>query len=385
MQTIFTRTLSLARRRPFVAGLLALLFHLSTPWAPAPWEVQLAAQSYTLNSTTLNGAVGVNDTTIILTSASAATGSSFGAVAVGQFVFMDGEFMPITAISSTTVTVTRTAGSGRRPTSHPTGLTVYIGAGNAFQRTDPPLGGCTVGSQGDPWINVDNGRIWRCLASQWLNVVDAYLFVGPGSCFGSTSGGTLTTPAAVANVNVYATTWTGLINSATTPPGTPVLQVATTNAGTAINTVSCQVPLPTRTNVSRGVFVADATWVYGLQQTAANATQVATEASGLLNGVVAFGKIVLPAAGASETPSTVAQARWDAGTIVLTPAKASFNAGTTTTGAFVTQKIAPATPVAMTTDATAYYVNFTVLHTATSASTLQVAGVLIHYYTVSGL
>jgi hypothetical protein len=127
------------------------------------------------------------------------------------------------------------------------------------------------------------------------------------------------------------------------------------------------------------------TWVYGLQQTVANATQVAVEASGTLNGIVAFGKIVVPAAGASETPSTVAQARWDTGTMVLTPAKASFNNGITTTGAFATQKIAPATPVAMTTDATAYYVNFTVLHTATSASTLQVAGAIIHYQFVNGL
>lgn len=341
------------------------------------------AQTYVLNQTTLSAAVGLTDTTISVTSASASTGSSFGSIAVGQLAFVDGEIMPITGVSSTTLTVGRRPTS--RPTQHPSGQPIYIGAPGAFQTVNPPLGGCTVGLQGDPWININGGSIWRCLNSQWLNVVDAYMFVGPGSCFGSTSGGTLTTPAAVTNVNVYATTWTGLINSSATPPGTPVLQVATTNSGTATNTVSCQVPLPTRANPSRGVYVADATWVYGLQQTGANATQVAVEASGTLNGIVAFGKIVLPAAGASETASTVAQARWDAGTMVLTPAKAAFNSATTTTGSFYTQKIAPATPVAMATDATAYYVNLTVLETATSASTLQVAGVLIHYYTVSGL
>jgi hypothetical protein len=341
------------------------------------------AQTYTLNQTTTAAAVGASDTTVSLTSASAASGSSFGSVAAGQVLYIDQELMTVTSISSTTATVQRR--NNRANTTHASGATVFIGLPAAFQRTDPAIGVCAVGSQGDPWINVDNGKVWRCLGSEWLNVVDAFMFVGPGSCFGSTTGGTLTTPAAAANVNLYATTWTGLINSSTTAPGTPVIQIATTNAGTATNTVSCQIPLPLRSNLNRAVYVADATWVYGLQQAAANATQVAVEASGTLNGIVAFGKITLPAAGASETPSTVAQARWDSGTMVLTPAKASFNNGVTTTGAFVTQKIAPATPLPMFTDSTIYYANFTVLHAVTTASTLQVAGVLIHYYTVAGM
>lgn len=364
----------------------SLIRSLVTTLAILALSVSAFAQTYTLNSTTLSAAVAATDTTVALTSASAATGSSFGGVAAGQGLYVDQEYMLITAVSGTTATVQRRNNRTTPATTHASGQTVYIGTPAAFMRVDPTTGVCATASQGDPWINIDKGLIWRCLGSQWMNVVDAFVFVGPGNCFGTTTTGTLTTPAAVTNVNIYANTWTGLINSSATAPGTPVIQVATTNAaGAAINTVSCAVPLPTRGNPSRGVYVADATWVYGLQQTAANATQVATEASGLLNGVLAFGKIVIPAAAASETPSTVAQARWDAGTMVLTPAKAAFNSGITTTGAFVSQKIAPATPVAMTTDATAYYVNFTVLHTTTSASTLQVAGVLIHYYTVTGL
>lgn len=360
----------------FVLSGLAALLLLAQP---------VAAQTYTLNSTTLSAAVGATDSTVSLTSASAATGSSFGAVAAGQGLFVDQEYMLITAVSSTTATVQRRNNRTQPATTHASGQTVYIGAPGAFQRANPTTGVCAAASQGDPWINIDNGQIWRCLGSTWLNVIDAYVFVGPGSCFGSTTGGTLTTPAAVTNVNIYATTWTGLINSSATAPGTPVIQIATTNAGTANNTVSCQVPLPTRANPSRGVYVADVVWAYGLQQAAANATQVATEASGLLNGVVAFGKITLPTPAASETPSTVAQARWDTGTMVLLPAKAAFNSGTTTTGGFATQKITPATPIAMATDLTLYYVNFTVLHAATTASTLQVAGAFIHYYVVTGV
>lgn len=351
------------------------------------------AQTAVFNQTTLAAAQGSTDTTISLTSASASSGSTFGAVQVGQGIFVDQEYELITGTTATSTVfqVQRrnnrigTGGTGSPTTTHASGAIVRIGTPSYFQRKDPTVGVCGVNNQMDPWINIDTGEIWRCLGSQWFNVVDAFVFVGPGSCFGSTTGGTLTTPAAVANVNVYATTWTGLINSSTTAPGTPVLQVATTNAGTANNTVSCQIPIPMRADPSRAIFLADTTWVYGLQQAAANSTQVATEASGLLNGVLAFGKIVLPAAGASETASTVAQARADAGTMVLLPAKAAFNAGTTTTGAFFTQKISPATPFNLSTDGTIYYANLTVLHAATTASTLQVAGVLVHYYSVTGL
>lgn len=364
-----------------------LLRTLATVLTALAFAGPAAAQTYVLNSTTTSAAIAAADTTVSLTSASAASGSTFGAVAVGQALFVDQELMTITAVSGTTVTVQRRNNrqAANSPiTTHVSGATVYIGTPSAFQRVDPAVGACAVGNQGDPWINVDNGKVWRCLGSSWYDVYDAYFFVGPGSCFGSTSGGTLTTPAAVTNVNIYATTWTGLINSSATPPGTPVLQIATTNSGTATNTVSCQVPLPSRAHPTRGAFLADATWVYGLQQNDANATQVAVEASGTLNGVVAFGKITLPTAAASETSSAAAQARWDSGTMVLTPAKASFNNTVTTTGRFYTQKIAPATPIGLTTDLTLYYVNLTVLHAATSASTLQVAGVMIHYYIVRG-
>jgi hypothetical protein len=181
---------------------------------------------------------------------------------------------------------------------------------------------------------VDQHRQRQGLAlsrSTWLNVVDAYVFVGPGSCFGSTTGGTLTTPAAVANVNVYANTWTGLINSSTTAPGTPVIQIATTNAGTATtpSRVSCRCrlgPIP-RAALSRRCDL-------GLRAAADGGELDAGRGRGLGHAERhrRLREDRAPGAGASETPSTVAQARADAGTIVLTPAKAAFNAATTTTG-----------------------------------------------------
>lgn len=348
---MFTRVLRLA----------ALVLALGSFSAP------VFAQTYTLNSTTLSSAATATDATFALTSASAASGSSFGSVAVGQFIFVDGEFVPITAVSSTTITVTRTAGAGRRPNAHPSGQVVYIGPGNAFQRVNPPLGGCTVGSQGDPWINVDNGQVWRCLASQWENVVDTLLFVPASACVSSVSGNSTGT--------------NGLTSTGASV--TAVMQAQTSATGTNTHTYSCAIPVPTRVNVSRAAYLADVTFFYGVQGTALG-TQVTTLASGTLNSVIVFGKITMPTAGASETASTVAPVRADAGTAAWTPAVASFNTATTTAGAFYSEKFAPATPFALAADGTQYLINIALLGTATSATTTNTPGFLVHYYTTTG-
>lgn len=342
----------------------------------------LSAPIYSQGASGSNVAAGPNNTFVV---------GSTSNIQVGYELFVDQEAMLVQAIPvSGTVSVQR-AFDGTRIASHNSGATVYIGAnsglpGSPFQQVDPPVGSCTLTNE--PWslrINTNSGDVWACTNGQWMNVVDAYMLVPPTSCWYSTSGGTFTTPAAVTNIGIYANSYTGLTSGGATAPGTPVLQVATTNSGTATNTISCLVPVPSRANVGKGVYVLDATWLYGIQQAAVNSTQVAVEASGTLNGVVAFGQIALPTAAASETPSTVAQARWDSGTITLTPAKASFNASTTTAGGFYTQKITPGAPAQMTSDLTAYYVNLTVLCAATTATTINTPGVLIHYRYVTGL
>lgn len=127
-----------------------------------------AAQTFTLNSTTLSAAATATQGTFVLTSASAASGSSFGAVTAGQFVFVDDEFVQITAVSGTTVTVRRGV-PGSRPSAHASGATVWIGAGYAFQRVDPPRGTCTTTAVPSPWINTDNGQVWACATTFWAH------------------------------------------------------------------------------------------------------------------------------------------------------------------------------------------------------------------------
>lgn len=145
-------------KRLFVGLLLALLIVVPTP-AANPAGV--------LSATTLNGAINASQTTLVLASASASTGSTLGAPAVGHCLYVDLELMRITAVSSTTMTVQR-ASRGAAP--HATSAIVITGpcaAGGqygGFRQTDPPY---VVGSQDcsvwiNPWINTNTGDVWWC-------------------------------------------------------------------------------------------------------------------------------------------------------------------------------------------------------------------------------
>lgn len=112
----------------------------------------LEAQTFTHNTTTLAAAQTATDTTISLTSVSAATGSSFGAVQANQFVLVDGELEQFVSVTATS-TVWNVSRRGRL-TSHASGAAVYIGAAGSFQSAPPPPGTCVVASNPKFWINV---------------------------------------------------------------------------------------------------------------------------------------------------------------------------------------------------------------------------------------
>lgn len=152
------RLLSFARRHRSLAWILALTFLIGTPFPPAPWVSNLAAQTFTHNSTTLSANVAATDTSITVASSSAASGSSFGPITAGQYLFVDQESMLIMSVSSTTLTVRR----GIRPAPHASGSTVYVGPANSFMHADPPPGRCTTASQQALWINADTGVIFTC-------------------------------------------------------------------------------------------------------------------------------------------------------------------------------------------------------------------------------
>ena len=145
---------------------LAVVLLLSAP---------ASAQIYTISNTTLNGAITATATTAVLTSASASAGSSFGAPAVGQCFFVEGELARITSVSSTTFGLQRMAAGGDPATEgsatgavpHPSGAVVWTAPCNAFKLAEPPNLSLNIGAgqcnlQPAPWIDTKTANIWWC-------------------------------------------------------------------------------------------------------------------------------------------------------------------------------------------------------------------------------
>ncbi len=210
---------------------------------------------------------------------------------------------------------------------------------------------------------------------------------GSTNC-GNTSNGTLTDQRSASNFPIV-TDWTEFVpavgacsstvsgNSTGTNGNTvvgassiSVVQAQTSVTGTNTHTYNCHIPLPTKLTAGKGVVaVNDVTWFYGVQTTNLGTQSTADWTAG---------SITLPAAGASETPSTVTPVALG-GTITLTPLVASFNTATTTAGAFYSEKIGFGTPFALNTDL--YDPNFTItlVLAATSAQITNTPGFNVHY------
>ena len=162
---------------------------------------------------------------------------------------------------------------------------------------------------------------------------------------------------------------------------TPVVQAQTSNSGTNTHTYTCNIAPPANLSGVAPVWkIVDAVFLYGVQTTALD-TQVSTAASGTLNSTILFNSIQYPTAGASETASTVAPVRADAGTIVLTPVVGSMNVATTTAGAFYSQAFIPATPISWNSDLLQLQLKVTLLCQATSATITNSPGVFVHVRT----
>lgn len=186
-------------------------------------------------------------------------------------------------------------------------------------------------------------------------------------------------PAQTACVSSVSGNSTGTNGNTTAgASGLPVVQAQTSNVGTNTHTYTCHIPLDSRTTSGKGISISDVTFLYGVQTTGLG-TQVNVLASGTFNGSQVFSSISYPAAGASETPSTVTPARADSGSMVVTPAVASFNVATTTAGAFYSAKFAPAAAIAVNTDVQEMLFTVSLLNTATSATITNTPGFFVHY------
>lgn len=311
-----------------------------------------------LTSTTLSSAITTtNGQSVVVASATGITAGS-------TQIYVDQELMDVRAVSSTVLTVVRGAG-GTRAATHASSATAYYGAPNTSFVVRDPVGTCTSTNYPVlPVIAVSSGRRWNCINSVWM-VDGGYAFLPFSACMSAVSGNSTGT-------NGYTTTGASL---------TPVVQAQTSVTGTNTHTFVCNlnsIAGGLAATPPRNIALLDAVFEYGVQGGALG-TQASTAASGTYNSTVVFSSIVYPAAGASETASTVTPVRADSGTMVITPAAASANTATTTAGAFYSQKFTPASPIIMNTDLKQYLFSVTLAPAATTATTTNSPGVAVHY------
>jgi hypothetical protein len=111
------------------------------------------AQNANLRTTTLAAAVNTtSENTIRLT---ATTG-----LRVGDGLFVDAEYMTVSAISGTLITVMR--GAGGVVGVHASGAAVFYGAPSTFRNNDPAPGICVRAANPNVWINTTNANLWVC-------------------------------------------------------------------------------------------------------------------------------------------------------------------------------------------------------------------------------
>lgn len=86
---------------------------------------------------------------------------------VGYGLYVDREYMSITAITGTLISVRRGA-SGTRATPHLAGASVFVAPPNYFTTYDRSGAGTYANEQASPYINISNGNVWSVLGGLWV-------------------------------------------------------------------------------------------------------------------------------------------------------------------------------------------------------------------------
>lgn len=337
--------------------LLALLIALVIPLT---LHAQTATTVRTLNS-------AVSDTRTRVINLDAATGVTASTNTVGQYAFVDREAMKIEAVTGTGTNTQVTVSRGEfntKATPHLSSASVYVGPRDVFiinnNSFDIPVGKCTRGNLTyAPLIHVATGVPFDCVNGRFM-AMDGMYFVPWTACMNAESANGNGTRGYLA---------TGASNIGT---------ITSITNGAGNNIFVCNISPPSKIRL-RGASLIDIVFFYGVQ-TNALGTQASVLASGTLNGTIVFGQITMPTPGSSETASTVAPVRADAGSMTLTPTVGNFNTATTTAGAFYSEKIAPdiTQTFDMSNDLIQYLATITLVGNS-SGDTVNSPGLIVHY------
>jgi hypothetical protein len=190
-------------------------------------------------------------------------------------------------------------------------------------------------------------------------------WVGPGACNSAVSAN----PTGTQGLTVAGTS------------NMPVVQAETSGAGTNTHTYICNIapPYAIISTINTGFAIQDAVFFYAVPLGGPLDTQTATLPSGTMNSTTVFGQVVYPAPGVGETPSTVAPARADTGSMAIAPVVASFNVTTTTAGSFFSARFTPGAPIIWRTDLRQLLLQVTLNTVTLTATRTNSPGVLVHY------
>lgn len=185
------------------------------------------------------------------------------------------------------------------------------------------------------------------------NMSDFVVPFGPGDCAWSATG------------TLGATT--GLNLQAIGASFTSVNSISTTAAGASTDTLTCNIHIPYRTTTGKGAQPLDCVIYYGVQTTALTSV-----------GAPTLSSITMPAPGTAETASTVTPV--SLGAVTVTPVIGSANLGTTTAGAFFSEKVSVTTPVFLNTDQQVIQFQQTFVQSAAAAQIVNTPGGVCHVF-----
>jgi len=328
--------------------LRSILFLLGLP-------IVALAQSNTLTTTTLSAAIAQPTAStppaqyITVASATGINVPSITNGTQGTMLFVDREAIRVIAqVGSTTTFQVLRGQNGTRAVGHISGASVLIGNPQWFKQSDP-LGTCAIGTEySSPWINTLTGGIWVCSNNQYV-LANQSVFIPPSACW--------MTPTTTAFTTGPALTRTGA--------GSQVLSGTTnTTAGTiAVNCSLADIQLGFAP--SFGVMLQAVSLLYGVQTTA-----LSSIATAIVDGIT-YPASTAAGAAAGATVAAIG------GTLTVTPT--TLQLATTTAGQCYDEKVSFGTPFYLNSDTFQPTLEQVFTTAGTSATTLQVCGVILYF------
>ena len=121
--------------------------------------------------TTLSAAItSASTTTVVVAAATGLNSNSYAIAAGSSYLWVDGEYMSVSQVNGTTLTVVRGYG-GSRAGTHASGAYVFVGPATFFSQSRPgllPTGSCTRANMvASPRPDISTQKIFDCVGGVW--------------------------------------------------------------------------------------------------------------------------------------------------------------------------------------------------------------------------